>query len=53
MKKIYDALDIIKEYLGTEVYEVCLLGEKDYTKDLPMAAWGSIAKTVVTFGKQD
>lgn len=28
MKKIYDALDIIKEYLGTEVYEVCLLGEK-------------------------
>lgn len=28
MGKFYDALDIIKEYLGTEVYEVCLLGKK-------------------------
>lgn len=27
MRKIYDALNIIKEYLGMEVYEVCLLGK--------------------------
>lgn len=28
MKKIYDALDIIKEYIGAEVYEICLLGKE-------------------------
>lgn len=39
MKKIYDALDIIKEYIGAEVYEICLLGKEtngcmaDYCKN--------------------
>ena len=28
MKKINDALDIIKEYIGAEVYEICLLGKE-------------------------